>query len=187
MKKITLILSLFLCSCSVNLKDSIQIPEIKINDSKIATESKLSNTYLFLDQFNDTRAEKHIIEYEGKKVLAKNEISALVMNAIQTGLTKKGFSFSDTAPVVITGEVKQFMAEVKSGVPKKIEATSAIFIEILDPANKRIYSANYQGTAFAEEGSVSEDDVRRVLATSMEETVVQMSNDQRLITLLSSY
>jgi hypothetical protein len=62
-----------------------------------------------------------------------------------------------------------------------------VYIEVLDPANKKIYSGVYRGYSSMEAASVNDQDVSRTLASSLEESVAQVTSDKQLISLLSSY
>lgn len=178
---------LCLVSCGPSLKKTMDFPNVNLNLAKISSDNNLANTFLYIDKILDKRNNHVLVRYEGKETLSTGEVSAQLQELLKQALTKKGFSFSDTAPVIISGEIRKWYAEITGSLPSLIVAESEFFIEILDPANKRIYSGTYSGKAQAEEGSVNDDDIRKVLSASLEEAVVQFTSDKRLITLLSSY
>ncbi|MFN8392678.1 MAG: YajG family lipoprotein [Bdellovibrionota bacterium] len=187
---IAVLLPLCVCSlvsCGPSLKSTIDLPVIKVSPQKVSREERTANTYLYIDELIDARVEKTIIKRDHKEVLPSGDVAPVVVDALKQALGDKGFSFSESAPVIISGEVREWIADVSGSLPTKVNAQATIFIEILDPANKRIYSSVYKGFASLEEASIDEKDVKKTLATSMEQAVTQAAMDKQLVTVLSSF
>ena len=180
-------LSASLISCGPTLKPTLDVPSIKVSGAKIEKDSSAANTYLFVDDFVDGRVNKVFVRNNKKEISAAGNLAPAVADALKQALGARGFSFSESAPVIISGEVRDWNADVTGSLPTKVDAHAAIFIEILDPANKRIYSGVYKGFASIESASIGEKDVKRTLANSMEEAVTQVVADKQLVSVLSSY
>lgn len=173
--------------CGPSLKSTMPVPQVKLAQAKVNKEAKAETTYLYIDEFVDKRDEKALARRDSKEVNPEGDIAPAAVDALKQALTEKGFTFSESAPVIISGEVREWVADVTGSLPTKVSAKAALYIEVLDPANKRIYSGVYRGFASMEEASVDEKDVSKTLASSLEESVAQIASDKQLVTLLSSY
>jgi uncharacterized lipoprotein YajG len=173
--------------CGPSFKASMDVPAVKVSADKLTQDERAVNTSLYVDQFVDQRQNKALIREDKKEVNPNNDVAPAVVDALKQALQDKGFSFSESAPVIISGEVREWIAEVSGSLPTKIHSHAALFIEVLDPANKRIYSGVYKGYASMEGASIGIGDVRHTLSNSMEQAVKQVAMDKALISLLSSY
>lgn len=176
--------TMFFSACGPSLKSTMLVPQVKLGKK---AEPLPESTYIYIDELKDVRESKAIARREKKDVNPDGEVSPAVVDALKQALATKGFSYSESAPVIISGEIRDWVAEVTGSLPTKVNANAAIFIEILDPANKRIYSGVYRGFASMDGASVNEEDVRKTLASAMEEAVMQVSADKQLVTLLGSF
>ena len=172
--------------CGASVKSTIALPDLKVANGA-ATESSSGSTFLFIDELIDKRENMTIAKVDGREIQGSGSVTKVVADGLKAALTNKGFAFSDSAPVIISGEIRVWRADISGTLPTKVSSEAALFVEVLDPANKRIYSGVYRGFAQLEEGSINDEDVRKVLGNAMEEAVVQVSNDSQLVTLLSSY
>jgi uncharacterized lipoprotein YajG len=164
------------------------VPHVKIAGGKISKDNTTANTYLYVDEFVDRRENKSLARNEKKKeVQPESDVAPAAVDALKQSLSAKGFSFSESAPLIISGELREWIAEISGSLPTKVSAQASVYIEVLDPANKKIYSGVYRGYSSMEEASVDEQDISRTLASSLEESVSQVTNDKQLISLLSSY
>lgn len=173
--------------CGASFPSTISVPSVEIAPTKSAGERISTSTFLYVDEFLDKRDSKVVTTVDGKSVSMDGDAVAPVVAALKSSLTKRGFAFSDAAPVILSGELRTWRAEVSGSLPTKIEAESAVFIEVLDPANKRIYSGVYRGFANTESGSPGDKELKKTLASALEEAVLQISRDGQLVSLLSSY
>lgn len=180
------LLAVFLLSaCGPSLKSTMSVPDVKV--SKKGAVPSDGMTFVYIDELIDARPLKAIAKRDSKEVLPSGEISSAIVSALKQALETKGFTNAESAPVIISGEVREWLADVTGSLPTKVSANAALYIEVLDPANKRVYSGVYRGFASMEAASVNEEDVRKTLASSMEEAVLQVTADKQLITLLSSF
>lgn len=194
-KILLLVLGLAVCTvfgtftgCGPSIKGSIPIPAISINKDPNPSSRNSGNTYLFVDEFIDARGSKTIALVDGKnEVQSTGEVVPPVVKGLKDALGNSGFSFSDSAPVVLSGELRKWNADVSGRMPTKIKSEAQLFVEVLDPANKKIYSGTYNGFSSVESGSVAEPEVQKALSSAMEEAIKQVTNDRQLIGLLQSY
>ncbi len=177
----------FATGCGPSLNSTMPVPKVKIGGAKATAAPDSGATYLYIDEFLDKRESSVLVRREKKEVNPEGDVTPAVVDALKQVLAAKGFEFNDSAPVIISGEVREWVADVTGSLPTKVSAQAAIFIEVLDPANKRIYSGTYRGLASLEEASVNEKDVSKTLASALEESVGQVASDKTLISLLSSY
>jgi len=175
-----------LSGCAARLNPTLAVPEIPplVTSGRMAGDSA---HVIMVEQFGDGRESQDIVKRGEDSAKPANEIAPVVSRALQQALRNKGFTIADSAPVVLNGEVREWLANVKKGFPGKVDASAKVFIEVLDPANKRIYSGTYQGSASREDPSVDEKEIRGVLGTAMAEALNQVLLDKQLVDLLMSY
>ncbi len=172
--------------CGPSLGRTIALPEVPAGGAA-AVRPVTAGTLLFIDEVKDVRAENALVGYAGKNINADREVSPVVREALEKAFKGRGFTISDSAPIIVTGEVKNWFANVRGGLPGSVDSNASIQIDVFDPANKRIFSGNYQGSAALETPSVDERDIRGALGTAMSEAISQILADQQLIELLASF
>lgn len=187
-KIIVLLLLMALTACGPSTPKSLELPELKIRDVGSKVQSKrAAPSYVFVDDFIDMRLEQSIASVDGEAVPHREEISGVVRGGLRQALERKGFVFSDTAPIVLSGELRKWKADVTGGFTSTIHSEASIYVEILDPANKRIYAGVYNGFSTIEGPSIGSEDMREALGTSMQEAIRQVLNDPQLLKLLNSF
>lgn len=174
--------------CAPSIKPEVRLLEL-ISSAKV--EKGLIDLsfrpYIFLSSVVDMRTEKSVAEYDRKKVRTPDDVSQVVSAGLKRSLEEQGFLFSESAPVVLAVEIRQWRAEVESGFSDQVRAEASLFVEVIDPGNKRVYSGSYKGHAVIEDPSLDTKDVQSVLRTSMNEVLNQIVLDKQLMRLLSSY
>ncbi len=177
-----------LISCGPSLGNLIEVPSLNIAKKLNPTVRLTNNTFLSVDEFTDTRPSPTIAVVDGKKdVKTTGEVLPVVVSGLKDSLGNAGFTFSDSAPVIIAGEVRKWSAEVQGRLPTKLSAEGQLYLEVFDPANKKIYSGVYNGFSSMESSSITEADLKRTLSGAMEETIRQIMADRQLLALLQSY
>ena len=183
-----LVFLLFVYSCGPSISKSFVLPKI---DPQVSPDATLKNqgadSYVFVDEFIDARPKAAVVNYNGRLIESDSEAVKIIVDGLREGLTVKGFKLSDTAPTILAGELRTWVANVSGGFTKISRAESAVFVEVLDPANKRVYSGVYKGFATIESPGLNEKDIRDTLRTSMNEAVQQVLADEQLIRLLSAF
>lgn len=177
----------FCASCGARVGSTLHIsklPPVKLTaENKIATQ----DASLFIDQLKDTRTEAKVADFNGKSVLPQDDLSLVVREGLEAAFKAKGFSISSSAPVVVSGEIRDWSAQVRGGMPSGVDSKAALFLEVFDPANRRIYTGTYLGTASLQESSLNDKDVDYALGTAMQEALRQVLVDKKLIDLLASF
>ncbi len=172
-------------SCGPSLKSTMAVPRVSAASLKPAASN--DSGQLFIDDIKDERLDKSLVRKDKKEVLADGAVTPSIIDALKLGFANKGFGFSDASPIIISGELREWHADVSGRLPTKVSAQCALYIEVLDPANKKIYSGVYRGFASLEEASVDEGDVSKTLSNALQETVVQVVSDKQLVGVLSSF
>lgn len=175
-----------LSACSPSLKDTLEVPIVNA-PAMAKNVEKVSNAYLYIDEFSDARPNKAIASMDEKEIQPAGDVVPSVVKALKEALVNRGFEISESAPVMVSGEVRQWFAEIAGSMPTRVNVEAAIFIEVLDPANKRIYSGVYQGKSWKESSSMKEEDIRKTLGEGMEEAIKRVTADERLMGLISSF
>lgn len=184
----TIAICFLLIGCGPSAPKSLKLPEIKIREvGKKVKGPDDEASYIFVDDFIDARIEQSIAEVDGTKVPPEGDTSVFVRAGLRQALERKGFVFSDTAPIVLSGELRKWKADVVGGFSSTIRSEASLYVEILDPANKRIYAGVYNGFSNIEGNSLGAEDIQEALRISMQEAVRQVIKDMQLIKLLSSF
>ena len=175
--------------CGPSAPASLALPDLQVKEVGKKVEGiGGAPSYIFVDDFIDARTETDIAKVDGKGVsLKEDQTGVSVRSGLRQALERKGFVFSDTAPIVLSGEIRQWKADVTGGFKSKIRSEASLKLEVLDPGNKRIYAAVYKGYSYFEGTSLGAEDIRKALGVSMEEAILQILKDPQLIKLLSSF
>lgn len=188
MKVLFPILALFLFSaCSTGIDDKMPVPNITTPQVESVFSKENLVPTLFVGDIRDGRPQTALAVMGEKKSEPEGDITLAVSRALQEGLKSKGFEINDSAPVVVTGEVRTWLVTIKGGVPSKGESSAALSLEVYDPANKKVYSGVYQGSARMERSTLSDQDISRLLGVAMTEAIGQALSDKNLIQLLASF
>lgn len=174
--------------CGPSLRSSLEVPKIAPfakRDSQLKRDRY--DSYVFVDEFVDSRERKRIVTIEGRDVDPAGDVVEAVVDGLERALSMEGFKFSDTAPIILAGEVRQWETQITGGFTKRAESEAALYVEVLDPANKRVYSGVYRGFAAFESPGLDEEDIRETLRTSMTEAVEQVVEDEQLMRLLAAF
>jgi hypothetical protein len=140
-----------------------------------------------IDEVKDSRPSPELAIVDGKEVLGDEPIANTVRVGLQRGFQRKGITVSDSAPLVVSVEVRTWTSMVKGGLPGSVKSDSALFAQVFDPANKLVYSGLYRGSSNIQNPSIDERDIRSSLASAMTEAIGQVTGDPQLRKLLSSY
>lgn len=173
--------------CSQGYKPTLEVPKVVITLPKETNPDRTRNAFVFIDQFEDHRPSPALATLDGKEMQPEGQVITEVVAAIKAGLEAKGFAISESAPVILSGELRAWHANVTGSFPTNVAAEAIVSVEILDPSNRRIYSGVYKGYSSAESSALDHLDIQQALSSSMEEAVRQIVADKQLQTLLTSY
>jgi uncharacterized lipoprotein YajG len=180
-----LLLVLTVAGCGPTLGSQIQlttIPEPATEPSEFTRQPSVTVGF-----FKDVRPGNYVVKYYEKLVQPSNSVSFEVEDAVRRTLVNSGFLVDSTAPVIIKGEVRQWVVDVKSNFPITLDAKAALWIEIIGPDNKRIYSGVYLGTGHFEKPTVEIKEIQNILNVAMTAAISGMVKDKKLISILSSF
>ncbi len=181
-------LVLLCVSCSPTFRSTIQVPrvEVKIKQGAIVRRPEYGMT-IFIDQVADARTKEAIAGYKGRDINPEGSVTDAVLQALRQGLERKGFKYTETAPVILSGEIRIWHARIEGGFTAKATADAAVYLEVIDPTNKRVYSGIYRGFSSIEKPGLEEKDVRSALSGSMAEALSQALGDQQFLRIISAY
>ena len=181
--------ALFLASCGgPDYKPSLEVPEIvPIIKNTATVKPRHGDAVVYIHQFSDARTAEAIAEYDGREVKPAGDVIDRVVRALRGGLQKKGYRFAENAPVLIAGEIRKWMANISGGFKARVDAQAAVSIDLIDPANKRVFSGIYQGYANMEKSGMEDKDVQETLSVAMAEALGRMLSDPQFNRMLSSY
>lgn len=168
---------------------------ILLTDIEVAKVEKLSNNKdfppsVFIDEFQDTRDQSAVVFFPSDNESTEpmqNDLGQLVGSTLKSILTNKGFNIDDSAPVTLQGQIRTWKATVSGGMSAKIDGEAVISIAVMDPANKALYSGVYRGFANMEATAVGAGDYQEVLSAAMSEAIRNLSEDAKLMGLLTSF
>lgn len=173
-------------SCSPHLKQTMPVPEVPISIKDAGSKGNQSS-FVFVDEIKDTRTNPRLAEINGKESAPDGPVGPSVQTALSEALKQGGFLISDSAPVMISGEVREWSARVEGGMAAKVESIASVYLEVFDPANKRIFSGSYHGSSSRQSPSLKEKDVRDSLGVAMSQAIQQVLVDEQLMKLLASF
>lgn len=173
--------------CAPGYKPTLQVPKIQVKLPQQSAPDSTQNSFVYIDQFEDRRPTPELATLDGKPMLPDGPVIPEVVAALKAALEAKGFAISESAPVILSGELRVWHANVTGSFPTNVAAEAVVNVEILDPSNRRIYSGVYKGFSSAESSSIDHLDIQQTLASSLEEALRQIATDKQLQALLSSY
>lgn len=174
------------CGGTAGVGSKIAPPAIAFEQGAPASGENGSGS-VSIDQFEDVRADKALADYDGRTIEATADIVPAVRAGLKDVLEKHGVIVSDSAPLVVSVEVRDWKTAVESGFNTKATGTAAVFLRVYDPGNKLIHSGLYKGEAHLIQSKIKESDISDVLATAMSEALTQVTQDKTLMKLFQSF
>lgn len=184
---IALFVLVLFAACGTTVPRHITLPDLEVAVKGGSSSRGSIPSEFFVEQFTDVRGEQALVTGEGNSSEATQNVAKFVSEGVRQALLRKNLVWSETAPLVIRGEIRNWQAQVKGGFPASIGAKASIYIEVLDPSNKAIYAGEYRGFSRMETAGVDEDEAGKVLSASMAEAIRQLTVDKRLFDVLSSF
>ncbi len=178
------ILLFFLSGCSSSVHSIVPVPKIPPAVKKNAMGTIPGHPVVFVDQIKDARSVNYFVDNRGSYSSAAGDLTLSVSEGLKQALKDTGFELEESAPVIVTGEIRDWVATLGRG---GVSSRAKLYIEVYDPANKKIYSGTYEGFSDFDNPSINTEDVTQSLGTAMAETISQVLGDQKLLGLLSSF
>jgi hypothetical protein len=171
------------CAASIS-KEGLKVPSISMPNVERVESQRGS---VSMDVMKDSRADTVLVQLGASPVETVGDVTGSVSTAMRGVLEKAGFLVSDSAPIVIVPQIRKWKARVRSGLPATVDAQAEVFVEVLDPADKLLYSGVYQGSSTLSQPSIHEAEIESTLASAMSEALEQLVADLRLVRILSSF
>lgn len=175
-----------LFACSNSIQRSYSFPELASTAEEIAAETPNRGISIYIDQFVDDRAVRDIVLASDGNAASIGDAGRPVAEALVRAFMQRGIGSSDSAPLILSGTVKEWYARVSSGIGGGIAAEARISVTLSDPAGTQLYIALYSGSA-EYSGGFSKSEFDRVMAAAMQEAIGQVTSDQKLLGLIESY
>lgn len=183
---ISWILLFFLGGCSPTIKPVIDLSKMEVPGPSFKGP-EFSGALIFVDNFRDARLSQVLVQGGSKTSTTESDLTKLATKSLSDALVSLGFVLTESSPVIISGSLEEWKAEVESGLPSKVITKARIGLEAFDPANKLIYKGSYEGYSSIEHPSLGEEDIVDSLANAMGEAIEQVTKDQRLLQVVTSF
>jgi len=176
---------LVVTACGPSLKETVDLSNEQYFE-KISNPPR-TDYLLSVETLADYRVEEPLIVKGSSKSKLIGDAGIIVEREIRSSLANRGFTITSNAPLILTGAVKKWQATVSPGISSNVKSEAIVFIELLDPANKVIYKANYTGFASESHPSLDEKDLTKSLARAMREALGELLEDKELFKLMKSF
>ena len=191
MMKRILLFSIFLAvvvsSCGPALQTEIALTTIPEPLLKSLPPEFSSQPSVSIGFFKDVRQGNFVVRNYDSLIRPTNSVTFEVEDVIRRTLVNAGYLVDSSAPVVLRGEIREWVVDVKNKVPATLASKAVLFVEVIGPNDKRIYSGVYRGTGYFEKVVVENRDVQSMLNAAMTEAVSQIMADGKLLGILSSF
>lgn len=182
------ILAGLLClGCGASFREGLPVPTLKGDPKNIEAAHASEGAMVYLEDIRDNRKQTAFATYKDMVIQPVGDPVASIQTALKRNLESIGLEVTDSAALVLTGELRKWQVGINSGVPIDMQSEAVLYLEVYDPTNKRIYSGEYQGFAAIQKTSASNKDLNDALETAMIEVLAQIKNDKQLVSLLSSF
>lgn len=180
--------SLGLAACAgPSVSSQLDVPAIPVASRPAGGSPVAEKAFVSLDQIKDGRLDTALAEFRGKRSEPVGEVTSEVQSALESTLAGAGVSVSDSAPLMISAEIRRWFASLDSGMSGGVHSDAELFLQVFDPANKLVYSGSYRGNAMLQQSGIQDKDIRDNLGTAMSEALGQIVKDQKLMHLLASF
>ena len=182
-----LLLAVAVSACGPTMLPEMQLTTIPEPALKSPPPEFTHQPSVSIGAFKDVREGTYVVKNYDNLIRPSNSVSFEVEDVIRRTLVNSGFYVDNSAPVVIRGEIREWVVDVKNKMPITLTARAVIFVEAIGPNDKRIYSGVYKGTSYLEKVVVENKDVQTMLNASMTGAVSQVIADNKLLGILSSF
>lgn len=181
------LLSFSLLSCGPSFTSPVLAPEISIDQMVLPKLSAAGEGRFYLKNFQDSRTDKNLLKINGEVFSTDSDLTLVVREGISRAFVKAGYAHSKEASVFIAGKLEQWDAEIVDAYPSTILCKAKIYLELLDPIDRRIYSGTYSGMSELQSPGLNNDDLRKALSLAMNKAVEQAVKDKGLTSIINAY
>jgi uncharacterized lipoprotein YajG len=191
MKRTILLFSIFLAvvvsSCGPALQSEIALTTVPEPLMRSLPPEYSSQPAISIGFFRDVRQGNFVVRHYESLIRPTNSVTFEVEDVIRRTLVNAGYLVDSSAPVVIRGEIREWLVDIRNKMPATLNSRAVLFVEVIGPNDKRIYSGVYRGTGYLEKVVVENKDVQFMLNAAMTEAVAQIMADSKLLGILSSF
>ena len=184
MKNLSIFFLLFLMSCANN--HPIELYQVILPRTEISrvVDIPINLENIRIEPFTDARTSTPVAILKGKQIQSKTNLTEIVTSSVASTLQTAGFRSSSAGNVSLTGEIRQFFANVEGNFPSQGTAEVVLSMSVKDSNNRRTYTAQYQGSAKAQTVMASRNDISEMLESALESALRQMIKDRQLLSFL---
>lgn len=188
MKKIAFLapLVIFLFACGPQFNNPVLAPDASLATVELKGKAGSEGRF-YLKNFEDIRKDLSLVTLDGESYKTDSDLTLVVREALSRILVKSGYSSSKESAIFIKGKLIDWKAEVKDGYPSTLVSSAKVYLELMDPTDRRVYSGTYAGEAELQAPGMDNNDLRKALSMGMEKALEQVVKDKGFVSILSSY
>ena len=182
--------------CGPYLSTSMEVPEIPVGSADAGTRASLgeigessaapSSHSVAIERIVDLRQSPVIVTRGDDAIELIGDVGIRVSDAVKRALLDKGFSVSAFGENSVRGQVKTWRAAVESSLNGTLESEAAIFIEVFNKREQRIFSGEFRGSAKSQTPLISNSDVQESLGKAMAKAIEELITDSQFLEAISA-
>lgn len=173
-----------IAGCAVSPGRTVETPEIPAVAPSGEARARLGS-YLAIQAVEDRRDSSQSADSGFTEPFGR--VGASVEEGIKNAFRENGISILETAPLSLKAEIRKWRTKVDSRANTMMSSEATLYVELVDPSGKKMYSGSYNGTRSSQFPVVTRVDVQDSLALAMANAIGQVVNDPELLNVLSSY
>ncbi len=177
---------LFFGACGPNFSNPVLAPEPSLESVELKVKKQVEGRF-YLKSFEDIRKDQNFIKYNGQNFKCDSDLTLVVREALSRILVRSGFQASKKSAIFIKGKLVDWNAEVQDGFPGTLISQVKVYLELMDPTGRRIYSGTYSGQAELQAPGLDNNDLRQALSLGMEKALEQVALDKGFVSVLKAY
>lgn len=183
---LSVILVAFITACGPKLSPVVNVPEVS-PPAGLNVDRRARGSEIYVDTVLDSRPTTIITSFKGVDAQFTGDLTSVIRRVVEGVFRQKGLSLHEKAPVVINLEVKQWSAQFAPENSAKVDAQAELYLEVIGPANRKIYSGTYKGFSSFEGSPFDNKQLEELLKTAMNEAVRQLVHDQGLMDTITAF
>ncbi len=179
---------IFVCStaCGPRINPQVSVPDVSLPPG-LSADRRAKGAEVYVDTVLDSRPTNVVTSYKSVNAQFATDIAPTVRRAIEGVFKQKGLSIREKAPVIVNVEVKQWSAQFSADSSSKVDSQAELYLEVIGPANRKIYSGTYKGFSSFEGSPFDNKQLEDLLRTAMNEAVRQLVYDQGLLDTVTAF
>jgi hypothetical protein len=158
-----------------------QIPAVNIAGADLETNYK---PQVSLGKISDERLQPTLIEFNGKKIAGRGDVTLVVDYVLKKALRLRGISLDQNAPLILETTVTRWRAETGN---RSVSAEAVVRAELIGPGGENVYTGLYEGFSEQPSEEFYVRDVQTALGAAMHQALTNLIQDGRMLEFLSAY